>query len=184
MEYLQIYFIFFQIGILAFGGGYAALPLIQHYVVEEYAWLSLGEMTDLISISQMTPGPIAVNAATFVGTKVAGISGSIVATLGIVTPAFILLSILAQFIFGGKKIQLLSDILYGIRPGIVGLIAIAALSMFQNSVFNPLEFILQPIPLITFVVGVILYLKKVDITKLILIGALLGILLSKMAQFL
>ena len=79
MIYLQLFVSFFKVGLFAFGGGYAALPLIQEQVISENAWLSMNEFTHLVTISQMTPGPIALNAATFVGTKVAGIPGSIVA---------------------------------------------------------------------------------------------------------
>ena len=95
MVLLELYWVFLQIGAFAFGGGYAVLPLIQKFVVEDRGWMNLKEMTDLVSISQMTPGPIAINSATFVGTKVAGLPGAVVATLGNVTPQFILMTILA-----------------------------------------------------------------------------------------
>ena len=86
MIYLRLFLSFLQIGAFSFGGGYAALPLIRHQVVEANGWLQLSEFTDLITISQMTPGPIAVNSATFVGLKVAGIPGAVVCTLGCVLP--------------------------------------------------------------------------------------------------
>ena len=82
MIYLQLFFSFLQIGLFSFGGGYAAMPLIQGQVVTLHGWLTISEFTDLITISQMTPGPIAVNSATFVGMKIAGIPGAIVATAG------------------------------------------------------------------------------------------------------
>ena len=105
---IDLYVQFFIIGSTAFGGGYAVLPLINSFVVEEKGWLSVTEMTDLVSISNMTPGPIGINAATFVGTKMAGISGSIVATLGFVTPSFVLMSILGYLLFSsGKKLKFL-----------------------------------------------------------------------------
>ena len=87
MIYLQLFWSFFQVGALSFGGGYAALPLIQEQVVEQNNWLSSTEYIDILTISQMTPGPIALNASTFVGTKVAGIPGSLIATLGCITPS-------------------------------------------------------------------------------------------------
>lgn len=88
MIYLQLFFSFLQIGMFSFGGGYAAMPLIQGQVVTLHGWLTISEFTDLITISQMTPGPIAVNSATFVGMKIAGIPGAIVATAGcILRPA-------------------------------------------------------------------------------------------------
>ena len=87
MIYLQLFLSFLQIGLFSFGGGYAAMPLVQGQVVTAHGWLSMSEFTDLITISQMTPGPIAVNSATFVGIKIAGIPGALIATLGCILPA-------------------------------------------------------------------------------------------------
>ena len=86
MIYLRLFMSFLQIGLFSFGGGYAALPLIQEQIVELHGWLSQSEFTDLITISQMTPGPIAVNAATFVGFRVARIPGAVTATRGCIFP--------------------------------------------------------------------------------------------------
>ena len=96
MIYFQLFLSFFQIGLLSFGGGYAAMPLIQGQVVQGHGWLSMSEFTDLITISQMTPGPIAVNSATFVGIKIAGIPGALVATFGCILPSCILVTLLAK----------------------------------------------------------------------------------------
>lgn len=180
---IDLYVQFFIIGSTAFGGGYAVLPLINSFVVEEKGWLSVTEMTDLVSISNMTPGPIGINAATFVGAKMAGISGSIVATLGFVTPSFVLMSILGYLLFSsGKKLKFLEKMLKTLRPAMVGLIAIAALNMTINSVFmnnaSPESFTVNVIPLICFGVGLVLYYKKMDLTKLIILGAAMGIGLS------
>ena len=82
-------------GLFSIGGGYAALPLIQSRVVDAYGWLNMGEFTDIVTISQMTPGPIAINAATFTGTRVAGAAGAVVATLGYVLPSFVIVLIFA-----------------------------------------------------------------------------------------
>ena len=90
MIYFQLFLSFFQIGLFSFGGGYAAMPLIQGQVVQGHGWLSMSEFTDLITISQMTPGPIAVNSATFVGIKIAGIPGALAATFGCILPSCIL----------------------------------------------------------------------------------------------
>lgn len=90
MIFLQLFFSFLQIGLFSFGGGYAAMPLIQGQVVTLHGWLTISEFTDLITISQMTPGPIAVNSATFVGMKIAGIPGAMVATAGCILPSCIL----------------------------------------------------------------------------------------------
>ena len=90
------FFSFLQIGMFSFGGGYAAMPLIQGQVVKAHAWLSMAEFTDLITISQMTPGPIAVNSATFVGLKIAGVFGAFAATLGCILPSCIIVTIIAR----------------------------------------------------------------------------------------
>ena len=92
MIYLQLFISFLQIGLFSIGGGYAAMPLIQNQVVELHPWLTLQEFTDLITIAEMTPGPIAVNSATFVGIRIAGIPGALVATLGCITPALQMIS--------------------------------------------------------------------------------------------
>ena len=103
MIYLRLFMSFLQIGLFSFGGGYAALPLIQEQIVELHGWLSQSEFTDLITISQMTPGPIAVNAATFVGIRVAGIPGAVTATLGCIFPSCVIVSILAFLYLKYKK---------------------------------------------------------------------------------
>ena len=95
MIYIQLFLSFLQIGAFSFGGGYAAMPLIQSQIVNLHHWLDFKEFTDLITISQMTPGPIAINSATFVGTKIAGIPGAIAATLGCILPSCILVTIIA-----------------------------------------------------------------------------------------
>lgn len=171
---IKLYLIFLQIGALAFGGGYAVLPLIQRYIVEEEGWLSIAEMTDLVSLSQMTPGPIAINAATFVGTKVGSIAGAVIATLGVVTPQFIIMMILAYFIFRDKKILFIEKILKGLRPGIVGLIAIAAITMFTSSILPDNQ--LSIIGVVTFIIGFSLkWFKNMDLMILIAIGAVVGL---------
>ena len=88
MIYWQLLWSFFQIGLFSIGGGYAAMPLIQHQVVEVHPWLTLTEFTDIVTLSQMTPGPIAINSATFVGMRIAGVSGALVATAGCVLPSW------------------------------------------------------------------------------------------------
>ena len=95
MILLKLFLSFLQIGAFSFGGGYAAVPLIQDQVVSIHSWMTMGEFTDLITISQMTPGPIAVNSATFVGLRMAGLPGAVIATLGCILPSCIIVSILA-----------------------------------------------------------------------------------------
>lgn len=175
---LDLFLVFLKIGCFAFGGGYAVIPLISKYVVEEHAWISTREFIDLISISQMTPGPIAINSATFVGQNVHGILGSVVVTTGLVLPQFILMMILGYFLFSkGKKFKIMDYSLLGIRAGIVSLIFITTLKLFQSSVF-PEGLKLEGMSLaalISFVLGFVLYMKKVDLFKLIGLGAVIGI---------
>lgn len=178
---LDLFLVFIKIGCFAFGGGYAVIPLISKYVVEENAWISTREFIDLISISQMTPGPIAINSATFVGQKVMGVFGSITATTGFVLPQFILMMILGYFLFSkNKKFKIMDYSLLGIKAGVVSLIFITTLKLFHSSVF-PAGFKLDGMSLaalISFVLGFILYLKKIDLFKLIGLGAVIGIVVN------
>ena len=144
MIYLQLLISFFQIGLFSIGGGYAALPLIQEQVVDSHQWLTMSEFTNLITISQMTPGPIAINAATFVGNQIAGIPGSVVATLGCVLPSFLIVLTLAYFYFRYKNITIVQGILGGLRPTVVALIASAGLSILQLSLWDGKGFSLRP----------------------------------------
>lgn len=125
MIYLQLFLSFLQIGAFSFGGGYAAMPLIQSQVVDSHKWLSMSEFTNLITISQMTPGPIAVNSATFVGLKVAGLGGAAIATAGCILPSCILVTLLAKLYLRYRKMDLLQGILGMLRPAVVALIALS-----------------------------------------------------------
>lgn len=127
MIYLQLFLSFFKIGLFSFGGGYAMLPLIQQEVVTSNSWLSLKEFVDVVAISQATPGPIAINSATYVGFKVANILGATVATIGVTMPSFILVLIMAKFFLKFKDNKYVSDALKGLRPAVVGLVAAAAI---------------------------------------------------------
>lgn len=171
-----LYITFLKIGSFAFGGGYAVLPLIQKYVVSENNWLSISDLTNLVSLSQITPGPIGINSATFIGIKVAGIPGAIIATLAEVTPCCILMILLAQFVFRGKNIKIMDRILSGLKPAIPGLILVASIDMFKSSIFSDSG--IKIIGLIGFIVGGILFAtKKVDIIKIIISTAILGFIL-------
>ena len=94
---INLFISFFKIGLFSFGGGYAALPLIQEEVVDMNSWLSLNEFNDLITISQMTPGPIAINSATFVGIRIAGLPGALAATFGCVLPSAVIVGAISYF---------------------------------------------------------------------------------------
>ena len=133
MIYLKLFISFLKIGAFSFGGGYAAMPIIQSEVVDTYHWLTLEEFTDLITISQMTPGPIAVNSATFVGIRIGGIPGAIVATLGCILPSSILLIFLSWMYMKYKKLTILQTILSVLRPALVFLIAISVIKILHSA---------------------------------------------------
>jgi len=129
MIYLQLFLSFLQIGLFSFGGGYAAMPLIQGQVVTAHGWLSMAEFNDLVTISQMTPGPIAVNSATFVGIKIAGIPGALVATLGCILPSCVIVSVIARLYLKYQNMAVLQGILASLRPAVVAMIASAGISI-------------------------------------------------------
>jgi chromate transporter len=133
---LQLFWSFLQIGLFSFGGGYAALPLIQEQVVTLHQWMAVDEFADLVTISQMTPGPIALNAASFVGARMAGIPGSLSATFGCIAPACLIVLALAWIYKKYRKLRVIEGALRGLRPAVVGLIATAAITMFSSSFFS------------------------------------------------
>jgi chromate transporter len=136
MLYLDLFWSFFQVGLFSFGGGLATMPLIQDQVVNIHPWMSLSEFTDLISISQMTPGPIAVNSASFVGMRIAGIPGALVATFACILPACIIVGILAWLYYHYRSLDVAQGILTSVRPAVVALIASAGLVILVNAVWG------------------------------------------------
>ncbi len=133
---IKLYLSFLKVGMLSFGGGLAALPLIQEEVVDVNKWITIREFTDLITVAQMTPGPIAINAATFVGTRLGGLAGAIVATLGSITPAIIIVSILSFLYYKFKNLNLMKKILSALRPAVVALILSAGVIIFKHLAFS------------------------------------------------
>ncbi|MDO5589600.1 MAG: chromate transporter [Lachnospiraceae bacterium] len=133
MIYLQLFLGFLQVGLFSFGGGYAALPLIQAQVIDAHGWLSMKEFTDLITLSQMTPGPIAINAATFVGIKVAGLPGAFSATLGNILPSCIIVTLIAKLYIKYQKMDMLQGVLKSLRPAVVALIASAGIVILKST---------------------------------------------------
>src|SRR5699024_6322295 len=136
MIYLQLFVSFLQIGLFSFGGGYAAMPLIHHQVVTQHGWLSMSEFTDLITISQMTPGPIAINSATFVGVKIAGIWGAAVATLGCILPSCIIVTVIARLYLKYRNMAMLQGVLNSLRPAVVAMIASAGISVLLSALWG------------------------------------------------
>jgi chromate transporter len=145
MILLQLFWSFMQVGLFSVGGGYAAMPLIQSQVVETFHWLTMGEFTDLITIAEMTPGPIAINSATFVGIRIAGVGGALVATLGCILPSLILVSVLAKLYYKFKGAKGLESVLSCLRPAVVALIAAAGLNILLNVLFGERGLSLQAV---------------------------------------
>ena len=129
MIYLELFWSFFQIGLFSIGGGYAAMPLIQNQVVDVHPWLTMTQFADIMTIAEMTPGPIAINSATFVGTKIAGTGGALAATFGCILPSCIIVTCIARLYLKYRNLALLQGILNSLRPAVVALIASAGISI-------------------------------------------------------
>lgn len=177
MIYLKLFWSFLQIGAFSFGGGYAALPLIQSIVVENNGWLSVPEFTDLITISQMTPGPIAINSATFVGLQIAGIGGAIASTLGNITPSFILVTTIAWLYTKYNSLDILQNVLKALRPAVVAMISTAGLSLLITALWGNEAIALSGISIpavVLFILSMVLLMKykKSPIMVMVLAGVL------------
>jgi len=136
MIYLQLFWTYIKIGLFGFGGGYAMLSLIQYEVVEKHAWLSSSEFADIVAISQVTPGPIGINSATYIGYTVTGnIWGSVVATIAIMLPSFFLVLLVAGMYSKFKGNKYIEDVFAGLRPVVIGLILSAALLLMNKENF-------------------------------------------------
>ncbi len=136
MILLELFLSFLQIGLFSVGGGYAAIPLIQHQTVEFHGWLTETQFMDLATIAEMTPGPIAINGATFVGLKIAGIPGALTATFGCVLPSLIIVSLLAFVYRKYRELPMLRNVLSSLRPAVVALIFAAGINMFLQIAFG------------------------------------------------
>ncbi len=132
MIYIQLLLSFMQLGLFSIGGGYAAIPIIESQVVTAHAWLTLSEFTDLVTIAEMTPGPIAINSATFVGIRIGGLLGAVVATVGCIIPSLAIVTILAFVYYKYKSASFMQRILKVIRPVVVSLIAAAGVRILVN----------------------------------------------------
>ena len=133
--YIQLFLSFFKIGLFGFGGGYAIISLIQHEI-EVHGWMTQSEFTDIIAISQMTPGPIGINSATYVGYTASGtVLGSIIATFAIVLPSFLIMLTLVRFFFALQGNKYLEWAFLGLRPAVIGLIGAAAILLMNRDNF-------------------------------------------------
>lgn len=161
----KLFWTFFKIGAFTFGGGYAMIPLIQREVVEGHRWLTMEQFTDIVAISEMTPGPISINAATFVGYRVAGPIGAILGTLGTVLPSFFVILAIATFFLRAQDVPLVQSIFKGLRPAVAGLIVVAALNISRVSIID-----LKMLSIALSVIVVVSFFKVHPIAALSLAG--------------
>ena len=178
--FLELFLTFFKIGLFTFGGGYAMLPLIQEEVLA-HKWMEVEEIINFIAVSESTPGPFAINCATYVGMETGGVLGAVCATLGVVTPSFIVILCVARFYKKFKESKIVSSVMTGLRPAVIGLIGSALVSMILT-VFIPNGFdfggIAIPDLLVSLAIAVvmtILVFKKVHPIIIIVLSAVAGI---------
>lgn len=188
MIFFELFYTFFCIGLFTFGGGYAMIPMIQGQVVGK-GWISESALTDFIAISEVTPGPFAINIATFVGNTVGGVGGSILATLGVILPSLIIVIIVAKILEKFIKNKFVQGALDGVRPIVLALILSTTLLLFVKIIFfggNSLqsEFVLDKRSFVLFIILIgfaFIYkkIKKKSLSPLLLLGlsALLGIII-------
>lgn len=167
---IKLFISFFKVGLFSFGGGYAALPLIQEEVVNLNSWLSISEFNNLITISQMTPGPIAINSASFVGTRVYGLSGAIVASLGCVTPSFIIVGTISYFYNKYRKLDSMQSVLGFLRPTVVSMILAAGIDILKTAFFDvkKMSFENLDISMVILFVFVLVAIRKTKIDPILL----------------
>ena len=174
MIYLQLLYSYLKIGFFGFGGGYAMLSLIQNEVVVQNQWMTNAQFTDIVAISQMTPGPIAINSATYVGYTVAGFWGSVVATTAVCLPALTLMILITRFFLQLRDNRYVKGAIAGMKPIVVGMIGAAALLLMFPKSDDGASFI-DGWSWALFAVAMAASLKKVNPILLIVLGAMAGV---------
>lgn len=187
MVYVQLFLEFFKTGLFAIGGGLATLPFLKQIALR-HTWFSVSQLTDMIAVSESTPGPIGINMSTYAGFHAAGVPGAIVSTLSLVLPSYIVILIVSHFLEKFKDSPLVQHVFYGIRPATAGLIAGAMFEVFLMSLFNIDAFqasgsildLIQILPIVVYVIALICIIKlpKVHPIVFIIAGAVLGIVLE------
>ena len=183
MLLIKLFFSFIQVGLFSVGGGYAAIPLIQEQIVGIHKLMTLEEFSDLITVAEMTPGPISINSATFVGMRVAGVPGVLLCTIGCIIPSFCICLILAHFYYKYRTVSGVQVVLGGIRPAVVALIASAGASILMLGLFQAelQDIILKDIRIVEaaiFIVALILLRKlKINAVTIILGSGVAGVIL-------
>lgn len=173
MIYLNLFITFFKIGLFSFGGGYAMLSMISQEVVLRHKWLTMGEFTNIVAISQVTPGPIAVNSATYIGYKASGdtILGSIAATLGVVLPSIIIMLILIKLVEKYKHLKCVENAFKGLKIVVVGLILGAAFLLMNKETLNGYS---SYIILLVSLVSILKY--KIGPIPIVIISGIVGVI--------
>jgi chromate transporter len=175
-DLLQLFVSFFLVGVFGFGGGYAMIPLIRADVLK-FGWMGATEFANLVAVSQMTPGPLAVNAATYAGMHVGGLWAAAVATIGVSLPSFVIVTVVAHFVTKFRSNRYINSALNAVRPATVGMIAAAVLFFLEMSVFGG-NFKFVPGAAVIFLLSFLLVRKwKWNPVFVILLSAVLGILL-------
>ena len=174
MIYLQLLYSYLKIGFFGFGGGYAMLSLIQNEVVVQNQWMTNAEFTDIVAISQMTPGPIAINSATYIGYTVAGFWGSVVATTAVCLPALTLMILITRFFLHLRDNRYVKGAIAGMKPVVVGMIGAAALLLMFPKSADGASFI-DGWSWALFAAAMVASLKKVNPILLIVLGAVAGL---------
>lgn len=177
----ELFLRFLKIGLIGFGGGWAILPIIEREIVEEAKWITHNEYLDLVAIAGSTPGPIAVNAATYIGFKLAGPIGALIATIAVILPPFTLISIIAYTLTSTINNKLVQATLNGLKAAVIGLIILALISATRGvySSMNKIPQILSITSIILIVITSVYYLKLHPVIAIIIsafIGLILGIL--------
>jgi chromate transporter len=151
MILLQLYLSFLKIGLFSIGGGYVMLPLIQREIIEAHGWLSLPEFVDILAIAEMTPGPIAINAATFIGFRTGGILGAVLATAGVVTPSTVLMILAASILKLFYENRWVQAAFSGLRPAVIALIICAAVFVGRAALVDTLSVVIGAVVFVLFV---------------------------------
>lgn len=178
MTILQLIYVFFKIGLLGFGGGYAMLSMIQFECVEHFAWLTNQQISDIIAISQMTPGPISINTATYVGYTVGGFFGAVAATISLCLPSILLMYFVIRFLMKNKENHYVQSVFGALKPVLGGLILAAAFMLVDSETFCDFGLGEYNFSVMIFVVSfVALFFFKINPMVVIGVSGLLGMVL-------
>lgn len=197
MKLLTLFALFFHFGLLCFGGGYVLTPIYIEELVEGRGWMTLAEFGNFLAITQITPGPVSINAATFFGFRYAGIPGALTATLGLLTPSFILMSLMLHGMRRWSESRFMKGLIWGVGPATIGLMVAALVIFLELSVFNgkiPWKMFIDTLklnhpswpeglrirPIAVIICGICTYAlcrTKIQTTTLIFVSALLGAML-------